>query len=220
MTGPAARVRRALGYIVGAAIVGIPASLLLVQMLRLNDYSIVALPLLVGLGTLIGLKVAAVEPQTADRISLWDRSIDLASLILLGILCGGLPAALANGRASGVAVEAAIALAFLAFGTAAARTLARWHLYDAQAIHVAPFCAILGTLYGVSMIIGFTLASMIVHQPCAPHAWCIEPDWLSLMLTRGLAIGFSVGLWLTLTLWLALIVGRRATSQQPAPLAS
>ncbi|MGZ3639757.1 MAG: hypothetical protein ACXVCX_18155, partial [Ktedonobacterales bacterium] len=185
MIGTAARVRRALACIAGAAIVGIPVELIGMLLLRMNvdvllhEWPLivlfVALPLLAGFGAAIGLEVAAVEPQTAGRISAWDRSIDLASLILLGILCGGLLMALANGQARDVVVEAALAVTFLAFGIAAARTLARWRLHYAKATHAAPFCATLGLLYGLGIILAVTLVFAITYQPCRPGAWCIDP---------------------------------------------
>lgn len=229
MIGPTARVRRALGCIAGAAIADVAVELLLVLILRVNidvlfyyeSPLVIALPLLVGLGAAIGLEVAAAEPQTAGRISVWDRSIDLASLILLGILCGGLVTAFIYERSPSSMVEAAIALAFLAFGVAATRTLARWRVSDATAIRVAPFYAILGLLYGLGTIAGATLAFAITWRPCPPFVSCIEPPtWQSYMLTTSIFVGLPLGIWLAIALWLALTLGRRATPQMPVSLAS
>lgn len=230
MIGTAARVRRALGCIAGAAIVGLPVELLCFQVWRMNIdvllhewpliviVIIVALPLLTGFGAAIGLEVAAAEPQAAGQISAWDRSIDLASLILLGILCSGLPMALASGQARDVVVVAAIALAFLAFGVAAARTLARWHLQYAKSTRVAAYCAILGLLYSLGITACVTLVFTITWQPCRPGAWCIDrPTWQSYLLTTGFFLGLPLGIWLALTLWLALLLGRWAAFQQSTP---
>lgn len=217
MIGTAARIRRALGCIAGAAIAGIPVELLFLQVWRMNiDVFrnelpvLIALPLAAGLGTALGLEVAAVlPPQATEQTSAWDRTIDVASLILLGILCGGLVAALVFGRAPDVAVEAAITLALLAFGIAAARTLTRWGVHDAKTKRLAPFCAILSLLYSLSTVAGTTLVFAITYQPCRPGAWCIDPPTpQSFMLTFSIFLGLPLGLWLAAALWLALILGR------------
>lgn len=229
MLGTAARIRRALGCIAGAAIAGIPVELLFLQVWRMNTDVfqhelpvLIALPLAAGLGTAIGLEVAAAQsPQARDQTSAWNRSIDIVSLILLGIFCGGLVAALIFEHAAEDTTAAAIALALLAFGIAAARTLARWGMHDANAKRLAPFCAILSLLYSLSTVAGATLVFAITYQPCRPGAWCIDPPTpQSFMLTFSIFLGLPLGLWLAAALWLALILGRHTASQQPALLAS
>lgn len=218
MIGVAARLRRAIACIAGATIVGIPLGLLTIQRLAPGEGSAleIALPPLAGLGVAVGLElVVALRLQAATWNPAWTKGGELVALILLGTLGGALAMMLAHAKAASLGVEAVIALAFWGFGVVSAVAVVSWRMSDAA--RIVPFCAALGMLYGLSLIMGALLTESLTVQ-CQPHASCLDFAWQDQLLPASLFIGLPVGIWLGIMLWFALAVGRYATPRRPAPL--
>lgn len=218
MIGVAARLRRAIACIVGATIVGIPLGLLTLQRLAPGEGAalVIVLPPLAGLGVAMGLELeAALRWRAATWKPAWTRSVELVALILVGALGGALAMMLAHAQTAALGVEAVIALAFCGFGVVAAVAVISWRMGDAA--RIVPFCAALGVLYGISLVMGALLTESLTVQ-CQPHTWCLEFVWQDQLLPASLFIGLPVGIWLGIMLWLALAVGRYALPRRPAPL--
>ncbi len=214
----AARLRRVIACIAGATIVGVPLGLLALQRLTPGDGSelVIVLPPLAGLGVATGLELAtALRLRAAAWKPAWTRTVELVALILFGVLGGALAMSLAHAQTAALWVEAVIALAFCSFGVVAAMAVISWRMGDAA--RIVPFCAVLGVLYGISLVTGALLTESLTVQ-CQPHTWCIEPVWQDQLLPASLFIGLPVGIWLGIMLWLALAVGRYVMPRRPAPL--
>ncbi len=218
MIGVAARLRRVIACIAGAAIVGIPLGLLTLQRLTPGDGSalVIVLPPLAGLGVATGLELAAtLRLRAAMWKPVWTKTIELVALILFGTLGGALAMSLAHAHTNALWVESVIALAFCGFGLVAAMAVVSWRMGDAA--RIVPFCAVLGVLYGISLVMGALLTESLTVQ-CQPRSSCIPFVWQDQLLPASLFIGLPVGIWLSIMLWLALAVGRYAMPRRPAPL--
>ncbi len=220
MVGGMARVRRALGCIAGAAMVGVLAALLVRQTLHIDEQVlaydmmlVMALSLAAGLGVAVGFE--AVETRLAGAgterpaAAWWVRWVEVAELILLGVASGALSTGLVYARAEAEAVEAVVALAAFGFGVTAALMIIRWRI--GGALRAAPLYILLGVLYGLSMVTGQALAGALLAQPCRLHGYCLEFDWQAVIVQNSVSLGLPVGLCLGIMLWAALSFGRLAS---------
>ncbi len=219
MIGGMARVRRALGCIAGATMVGVLAALLVRQTLHIDEkvlaydmMLVMALSLAAGLGVAVGFE--AMETRLAGAATerptvWWVRWVEVAELILLGVASGALATGLVYARAEAEVVEAVVALAAFGFGVAAALMIIRWRI--GGALRAAPLYTLLGVLYGLSMVTGQALAGVLLAQPCPLHGYCLDFDWQVVIVQNSISLGLPVGLCLGIMLWAALSFGRLAS---------
>lgn len=213
MIGGMARVRRALGCIAGAAMAGVLAALL-VQGLghRLHVTLTIAPSLAAGIGIAVGIEAAEVWLPGAARersTAWWVRWVEVVGLILLGVAGGALEMGLAHVQGADGVANAVVALAAIGFGVAAALMVIRWRV--GGALRAAPFCVVLGILYGLSLTAGMVLANALLPRPCPPDVRCLAFDWRDGLLSDALFTALPVGLCLGIILWAAVSLGRLAS---------
>lgn len=233
----AGRLRRALGCVAGAAIVGVPSGLIAMVVAReqgwfVDDHTlemVVVLPLCVGLGAVLGLEVATAGMVRSATLMarVWVGSIALVSLIMSGVWVAALVSVLLETftqRDNVVAlVGTVLAVACVGFGVAAAVVVASWRVENA--LRAVPLCAVLGVLYSLGLNASWFMASSPIYH-CLPRAsWCIEyarrQQLLRLLSLPAIVPGaLPVGIWLGIVLWVALALGRRAAAARLALRAS
>ncbi len=219
MIGGMARVRRALGCIAGAAMVGALTALLVRQTLHIDEQVlaydmmlVMALALAAGLGIAVGIEAAEARlsgEATERPEAWWVRLVEVGGLILLGVASGALATGLVYARAEAEAVEVVVALAAFGFGVAAALMIIRWRI--GGALRAAPLYILLGVLYSLSMVTGQALAGALLAQPCPLHGYCLEFDWQAVIVQNSVSLSLPVGLCLGIMLWAALSLGRLAS---------
>lgn len=211
MIGSMARVRRVLGCIAGAAMVGVLAALLVQSLGYTLDVTLsVALSLAVGLGVAVGIEAAEARlagvATERPAAAWWVRWVEVGELILLGVAGGALEMGLAHVQGTDGVVNAVVALAAFGYGVAAALMVIGWRV--GGALRAAPFCVVLGMLYGLSVTAGTVLANALLARPCPPYARCLEFDWRHGLLSYTLFTALPVGLCLGIILWAVLSLGR------------
>ena len=216
------RIRRALGCVAGAALVGIPIGLIALQIIYWFSYDgqeivlVIVLPLCLGLGVAIGYDLAATG-QSRGPTQILIGSLALIALILLGMLDGALLIPLTQTYSPAAAIETEIAIACAVFGLTAAAMITRWHVDNATL--AAPLSAVLGVLYVASYIGSYRVIDSLTFH-CPPGARCAMITWQLFLPSDFAQIALPVGIWLGLTLWAALALARRTAGLQPAPVTS
>lgn len=213
MESSAARLRRSLACLLGAAVAGLLGWLIAIPT-GMADPRYTFIPIIIGvaacaaLGTWLGLEVAW-NRADAGRSSVSghrSRFVVPVLLLLATAIAGGLLLSLfAVVIAPQLLSWVGIAVAAVALGAAVANLVASTR--RAGVISRVCMTAFFSVVYGASLAAVVGLVAAVTYKGCPPHAFCIDLGrWYTL---RTLPIaGAAAGLWLAVAVSLGIILGR------------